>query len=96
MKYAEIYKQSINNPDVFWGKAGEAIHWTRKWDKVLDDSGKPFYRWFAGGELILLRHLIATILYLLENILNTENMFCSLKYNKIALLVNSQATYLSG
>jgi len=51
MKYAEIYKQSINNPDVFWGEAAEEIQWTRKWDKVLDDSGEPFYRWFAGGEL---------------------------------------------
>jgi propionyl-CoA synthetase len=51
MKYAEIYKESIEQPESFWGKAGEAIHWTRKWDKVLDDSGKPFYRWFAGGEL---------------------------------------------
>jgi propionyl-CoA synthetase len=23
----------------------------KKWDKVLDDSKKPFYSWFAGGEL---------------------------------------------
>ena len=51
MKYKDIYTQSIQEPDVFWGQAAEAIQWTRKWDKVLDDSKKPFYRWFAGGEL---------------------------------------------
>src|SRR5512133_1960834 len=51
MKYADIYKASIGEPDVFWGKAAEALQWTKKWDKVLDDSNKPFYRWFAGGEL---------------------------------------------
>ncbi|MFA5281078.1 MAG: AMP-binding protein, partial [Smithellaceae bacterium] len=51
MKYQEVYAHSISDPAAFWGKAGEAIEWTRKWDKVLDDSGKPFYRWFAGGEL---------------------------------------------
>ncbi|NMC90394.1 MAG: propionyl-CoA synthetase, partial [Smithella sp.] len=51
MKYLDIYKQSIEQPDLFWGKAGEAIEWTKKWDKVLDDTNKPFYRWFAGGEL---------------------------------------------
>ncbi|MBU4574508.1 MAG: propionyl-CoA synthetase, partial [Desulfarculus sp.] len=29
----------------------ENITWVKKWDKVLDDSNKPFYRWFTGGEL---------------------------------------------
>ena len=51
LKYEEVYKESINQPDVFWGRAGEAISWVKKWDKVLDAGGKPFYRWFVGGEL---------------------------------------------
>src|SRR5512145_736769 len=51
LKFREVYQQSITQPDVFWGKAAEAIRWTKVWDKVLDDSNKPFYRWFAGGEL---------------------------------------------
>ncbi len=50
--YEEAYKLSIENPEKFWGEAAEKIHWFKKWDKVLDDSGKPyFYRWFTGGEL---------------------------------------------
>ena len=51
LKYKDVYEQSINQPDVFWGKAADAVQWTKKWDKVLDDSNKPFYRWFTGGEL---------------------------------------------
>ncbi len=51
LKYKNVYEQSINQPDVFWGKAAEAVQWTKKWDNVLDDSNKPFYRWFPGGEL---------------------------------------------
>jgi len=51
MKYSDIYKKSIEQPAAFWGEAGGAIEWVRKWDSVLDDSGKPFYRWFVGGEL---------------------------------------------
>jgi propionyl-CoA synthetase len=51
LKYQGVYEQSINEPDLFWGNAAEAIQWTKKWDKVLDDSKKPFYRWFVGGEL---------------------------------------------
>lgn len=50
-KYNEAYAQSLSDPDTFWGKVAEGITWTKKWDKVLDDSNPPFYRWFPGGEL---------------------------------------------
>ena len=49
--FEEAYARSIDDPEGFWGDAAEAITWTRKWDKVLDDSNVPFYRWFKGGEL---------------------------------------------
>ncbi len=49
--YENAYHQSIENPIDFWGPIAEECRWTRKWDKVLDDSSKPFYRWFVGGEL---------------------------------------------
>ncbi|MCF8045304.1 MAG: propionyl-CoA synthetase [Desulfarculaceae bacterium] len=49
--YDEIYKKSINDPEAFWGEIAEDCHWYKKWDKVLDDSNKPFYRWFTGGEI---------------------------------------------
>src|SRR5215470_14187349 len=45
------HDQSLRDPASFWGEAAEAIHWCRKWEKVLDDSHQPFYRWFVGGEL---------------------------------------------
>jgi acetyl-CoA synthetase len=34
----------------FWGKIASELHWFQKWDKVLDDSKKPFYKWFVGGK----------------------------------------------
>ena len=49
-RYEEAFSRSINDPEGFWGEAAEAIHWYKKWDKVLDDSNKPFYRWFTGGD----------------------------------------------
>ncbi|HEX9568875.1 MAG TPA: propionyl-CoA synthetase [Rhodospirillales bacterium] len=49
--YDVAYRRSLEDPDGFWGEIAEAITWTRKWDKVLDDSRKPFYRWFRGGRL---------------------------------------------
>jgi propionyl-CoA synthetase len=49
--YQAAFEQSINDPDGFWAKAAEDCHWYKRWDKVLDDSNKPFYRWFTGGEI---------------------------------------------
>jgi propionyl-CoA synthetase len=50
-KYLEIHRRSIENPTDFWGEAAEGIDWERRWDKVLDDSNAPIYRWFSGGRL---------------------------------------------
>ena len=51
MNYREAYTESLERPEQFWGRAAEAIVWDRKWDKVLDGSNAPFYRWFRGGRL---------------------------------------------
>ena len=48
--YDEAYAQSMDDPEGFWGEAAEAIDWYKRWDKVLDRSNPPFYRWFAGAE----------------------------------------------
>ena len=50
-EYQVAYRRSIEDPETFWGEAAEAIEWTRRWDRVLDDSDAPIYRWFPGGEL---------------------------------------------
>lgn len=49
--YEEVCRQSIEDPEGFWGEIAEDIHWYKKWDTVLDDSNPPFYRWFVGGEV---------------------------------------------
>ncbi|MCK4986970.1 MAG: propionyl-CoA synthetase [Desulfobacterales bacterium] len=49
--YEIAHKQSIEDPNGFWGAVAEDCHWYKKWDKVLDESGKPFFRWFSGGEM---------------------------------------------
>ena len=51
MSYDEVYQRSLSDPEGFWGEAAQAIHWDKPWDKVLDASRPPFYRWFAGGML---------------------------------------------
>ncbi len=50
-RYEDAYARSLDDPESFWGEIAKDICWTRKWDKVLDRSKAPFYRWFVGGEL---------------------------------------------
>src|SRR5579862_7816754 len=51
MSYTDTYRRSLAEPEAFWAEAAEAIDWEKRWDQVLDDSRKPFYRWFVGGRL---------------------------------------------
>jgi propionyl-CoA synthetase len=48
-RYETVYRQSLEEPERFWGHAAERISWYRTWDRVIDDSRPPFYRWFPGG-----------------------------------------------
>ena len=49
-RFDEVYQRSMEDPDGFWAEAAEDIAWYKKWDKVLDDSNPPFYKWFPGAE----------------------------------------------
>ena len=45
-----ICAQAEINLEGFWGKEASELHWFEPWEKVLDDSKKPFYQWFVGGK----------------------------------------------
>ena len=49
--YVETYHRSLQQPEEFWAEAAEAVDWEKRWDRVLDDTRRPFYRWFAGARL---------------------------------------------
>jgi len=52
-QYREMYQQSIDDPDGFWGEQANAfLSWYKPWDKVLDwDFNDPRIQWFQGAEL---------------------------------------------
>jgi len=51
MDYQDLYRQSLDDPENFWGEVASGIDWSKPWDRVLDDSQAPYYQWFSGGEL---------------------------------------------
>ncbi|MDJ0972384.1 MAG: propionyl-CoA synthetase [Kiloniellales bacterium] len=50
-RFDEVQARSLSDPEGFWGEAAQGLHWDKPWDRVLDDSNPPLYRWFPGGEL---------------------------------------------
>ena len=49
--YQDVFTASLADPSAFWAEAATAVDWTRKPQRILDDSRPPFYRWFPDGEL---------------------------------------------
>ena len=49
--HRDVLRYSLEQPEKFWGEQAECLHWYRRWDKVLDDTEAPLYRWFSGGML---------------------------------------------
>ncbi len=49
-QYDSVYNRSLIDPAGFWAETAADVHWFKKWDKVLDDSNAPFYKWYAGAE----------------------------------------------
>jgi acetyl-CoA synthetase len=45
-----LYHQAANDMEGYWARRASELEWYKKWDKVLDESNKPFYQWFVGGK----------------------------------------------
>jgi len=57
-EYENLYRYSIGNRDLFWAEQAGHLEWYKKWDKVVDDTNKPFYKWFAGGKINIVHNAI--------------------------------------
>ena len=50
--YQALYDEAEKDFEGFWARrAREHLVWAKPFTQVLDDSNKPFYKWFADGQL---------------------------------------------
>ena len=50
--YQALCDEAERDPNGFWGRlARENLTWDKPFTRVLDESGKPFYKWFDDGML---------------------------------------------
>ena len=51
-EYQKIYRESVKDPEAFWGNLADELTWYKKWDKVLEeDFSQGKHQWFIGGKL---------------------------------------------
>jgi acetyl-CoA synthetase len=51
-QYQKLYKESVEDPEKFWGKYAEELTWYKKWDQVLEyNFEQAWMKWFSGGKL---------------------------------------------
>ena len=50
-QYQRMYRESIDDPEGFWGRVALEIPWMVPFGKVLDWSQAPVARWFDKGKL---------------------------------------------
>ncbi len=46
-----VYERAARDPQGWWAEQAEQLDWFTPWERVLDDSNPPFYKWFVGGTL---------------------------------------------
>ena len=54
----DAFRRSLDDPNGFWAEAASALEWDRPWERVLDDSDAPHYRWFSGGAFNTCRNAV--------------------------------------
>ncbi len=56
--YESLYQRSLEDPEGFWADIAEELDWYQKWDRVLDDSNPPFFKWFVGGKTNIIQNAL--------------------------------------
>jgi acetyl-CoA synthetase len=50
-EYQRLYRESIDDPEGFWGRVARELPWIEPFERVLDWSDAPVARWFEGGKI---------------------------------------------
>ncbi|MEX0885335.1 MAG: acetate--CoA ligase [Phycisphaeraceae bacterium] len=49
-EYRRLHRESLEDPDKFWGEQAAQLHWFKKWSRVLEWN-LPDAKWFVGGKI---------------------------------------------
>ncbi len=47
-EYERLWQEAKDQPESFWARYANELHWFKKWDKVLEWN-EPYAKWFVGA-----------------------------------------------
>ncbi len=57
--YLALRQTALADIEAYWdARATEMIEWYEPYDQVLDDSNRPFYKWFTGGKINIIHNAL--------------------------------------
>ncbi len=57
--YDQVHNTAVSDLAGFWGRiATESYEWFQPWEKVLDESNAPFYKWFTGAKVNIVHNAL--------------------------------------
>jgi acetyl-CoA synthetase len=56
--WEDLYAWTVANPQEYWSDMANRLEWFEPWEQVLDDSQKPFFKWFTGGKFNIVHNAI--------------------------------------
>ena len=51
VSYEQEYRESIEQPEAFWRKKAELLHWFKAPQQILSTDDNGIQRWFADGQM---------------------------------------------
>ncbi len=75
--YEDLYQWTIKNPQDFWADMAQELEWYAPWERVLDESHAPFYKWFTGAKCNIIHNAI-------------DRHLTTWRRNKVALIWESE------
>lgn len=56
--HAALSASAAADPVGFWADRANELEWFEPWDKALDDSAAPFYKWFTGARTNIVHNAV--------------------------------------
>jgi acetyl-CoA synthetase len=76
--YDAFYQWTLDHSEEYWSDMANMLEWYSPWEKVLDASNAPFYKWFTGARTNIVHNAI-------------DRHLKTWRRNKLALLWESES-----
>jgi acetyl-CoA synthetase len=53
-----VARRAADDIEGFWAEQARELEWYRPWDRVLDETQRPFFKWFVGAQVNIVHNCL--------------------------------------